>query len=85
MTQFDAFSSTSVTSGVFATFRALITTAAGINNVVLTAPFLNTYAITRPYPIPVAEKSDVQFQCKSSGAGLGIGTVAIGLLVKNAD
>ena len=65
MTQFDAFSSTSVTSGVFATFRGLITSATGISNVVIQAPFLNTYAVTRPYPIPVLEKSDLQLQCKS--------------------
>ena len=85
LTQFDAFSSTSVTSGVYATFRALLTSSTGIANVVLTAPFLNTYAITRPYPIAIPEKTDMQFQCKSSGAGLGIATVTIGILVKNPD
>jgi hypothetical protein len=83
LTQFDAFSSTSVTSGVFATFRGLITSSTGISNVVLQAPFLNTYAVTRPYPTPVFEKSDLQLQCKSSGAGLGIGTLGIGVLIKN--
>ena len=83
MTQFDAFSSTSVTSGVFATFRGLITSSTGISNVVIQAPFLNTYAVTRPYPTPVFEKSDLQLQCKSSGAGLGIGTLGIGVLIKN--
>ena len=83
LSQFDAFSSTSVTSGVYATFRALLTSSTGTANVVLTAPFLNTYSITRPYPIAIPEKTDVQFQCKSSGAGLGIATVAIGVLIKN--
>jgi hypothetical protein len=83
LTQFDAFSSTSVTSGVFATFRGLITSSTGISNVVIQAPFLNTYAVTRPYPTPVPEKADLQLQCKSSGAGLGIGTLGIGVLVKN--
>jgi len=83
MTQFDSFSSTSVTSGVYATFRALLTSSTGVANVVITAPFLNTYAITRPYPIAIPEKTDIQFQCKSSGAGLGIAIVAIGILVKN--
>jgi hypothetical protein len=83
LTQFDAFSSTSVTSGVFATFRGLLTSSTGISNVVLQAPFLNTYAITRPYPIPVLEKVDLQLQCKSSGAGLGIGIVGIGVLIKD--
>jgi hypothetical protein len=85
LTQFDAFSSTSVTSGVYATFRALLTSSTGISNVVLTAPFLNTYAITRPYPIAIPEKTDMQFQCKSSGAGLGIATVSLGVLIKNPD
>ena len=83
MTQFDAFSSTSVTSGVFATFRGLITSSTGVSNVVTQAPFLNTYAVTRPYPTPVFEKSDLQLQCKSSGAGLGIGALGIGVLIKN--
>ena len=85
LSQFDAFSSTSVTSGVYATFRALLTSSTGISNVVLTAPFLNTYAITRPYPIAIPEKTDIQFQCKSSGAGLGIATVSLGILIKNPD
>jgi hypothetical protein len=84
LTQFDAFSSTSVTSGVFATFRGLLTSSTNISNVVIQAPFLNTYAVTRPYPTPVLEKIDIQLQCKSSGAGLGIGTLAIGVLIKNA-
>jgi hypothetical protein len=83
-TQFDAFSSTSVTSGVYATFRALRTSSTGVNNVVLQVPFLNNYSITRPYPLIVPEKTDNQWQCKSSGAALGIGIVIIGVLVKNA-
>jgi hypothetical protein len=83
LTQFDAFSSTSVTSGVYATFRALRTSSTGVNNIVLQIPFLNDYSITRPYPLTVPEKTDNQWQCKSSGAGLGIGIVVIGVLVKN--
>ena len=81
--QIDAWSSTSVTSGVFATFRAYTTNAAGVNNVLLQVPFLNSYEVNRPFPIPYAEKTDIQWQCKSSGAGLGIGTLVIGVLVKN--
>lgn len=83
MTQFDGFSSTSVTSGVFATIRALITSSTGISNVVIAAPFLNTFAVTRPYPNIIVEKSDFQLQCRSSGAGLGIGVLGIGVLIKN--
>ena len=83
MIQFDGFSSTSVTSGVFATIRALITSSTGISNVVIAAPFLNTFAVTRPYPNTIVEKSDFQLQCKSSGAGLGIGVLGIGVLIKN--
>jgi hypothetical protein len=82
-TQFDSFSSTSVTSGVYATFRALLTNPAGVNNVTLSIPFLNEFSVTRPYPIGYPEKTDVQWQNKSSGAGLSIGTLAIGILVKN--
>jgi hypothetical protein len=82
-TQFDAFSSTSVTSGVYATFRALLTSATGVNNVTLSIPFLNDFSVTRPYPIGYPEKTDVQWQCKSSGAGLAIATLAIGVLIKN--
>lgn len=82
-TQFDAFSSTSVTSGVFATFRAALTSSTGAANVTLTIPFLNDFSVTRPYPVGYAEKTDVQWQCKSSGAALGIGILAIGVLVAN--
>ena len=83
LTQFDAFSSTSVTSGVYATFRALRVSSTGVNNVVLQVPFLNNYSITRQYPLALPEKTDSQWQCKSSGAGLGIGIVVLGILVKN--
>ena len=83
-TQFDSFSSTSVTSGVFATFRALLTSDTGVNNVTLSIPYLNDFSVTRPYPIGYPEKTDVQWQNKSSGAALAIGTLAIGVLVKNA-
>lgn len=85
LTQFDAFSSTSVTSGVYATFRALRTSSTGVNNVVLQVPFLNDYTISRPYPLLLPEKIDSQWQCKSSGAGLGIGIVVLGVLIKNPD
>ncbi len=83
--QIDAWSSTSVTSGVYATFRAVTTNIAGASNVLLNVPFLNSYNVARPFPIPYAEKTDIQWQCKSSGAGLGIGTLFIGVLVKNPD
>ena len=82
-TQFDSFASTSVTSGIFATFRALLTTPAGVNNVTLAIPFINDFSVTRPYPIGYPEKTDVQWQNKSSGAGLAVGSLAIGVLIKN--
>ena len=81
--QISAWSSTSVTSGVYATFRALITSSTGVQNVTLSIPFLNSYEVARPFPISVLEKADAQWQCKSSGAGLGIGTLVIGVLVQN--
>jgi hypothetical protein len=81
--QIDAWSSTSITSGVYATFRALLTSSTGVNNVTLSIPFLNSYEVSRRFPIAYAEKTDIQWQCKSSGAGLGIGTLAIGVLVQN--
>ena len=84
LSRFDAFSSTSVTSGVYATFRALLTSSTGASNVTLSIPFLNAFSVTRPYPIAVAEKTDIQYQCKSSGAALGIGILAIGVLVANS-
>lgn len=83
-TQFDAFSSTSVTSGVYATFRAALTSSTGVNNVTLSIPFLNDFSVTRPYPVAYTEKTDAQWQCKSSGAGLGIAIISIGVLVKNS-
>ena len=82
--QTDAWSSTSVTSGVYATYRTLLVSSTGISNIVLTAPFLNSIAIERPYPAVIPEKVDIQFQCRSSGAGLAIGTLAIGVLIKNS-
>lgn len=82
-TEFNGFSSTSVTSGIFATFRALLTSSTGVSNVTLTIPFLNDFSVTRPYPVAYAEKTDVQWQCKSSGAGLGIAVLALGVLIAN--
>ena len=84
-TEFNGFSSTSVTSGVYAIFRALLTSSTGISNVTLTIPFLNDFSVTRPFPVAYAEKTDVQWQCKSSGAGLGIAVLSLGVLIKNPD
>lgn len=84
LSQTDAFSSTSVTSGVFATYRTLVVNDIGISNIVFAAPFLNGIAIERPFPAAFPQKVDLQFQCRSSGAGLAIGTLAIGVLIKNS-
>jgi hypothetical protein len=78
-----AWSSTSVTSGVYATFRAQILSPAGTKYIVSQAPFLNTFEFAANFPLIFAEKSDVQLQFKSSGAGLAIGTILEGVLIKN--
>ena len=78
-----AWSSTSVTSGVYATFRAQILSPAGTKYVVSQAPFLNTFEFAANFPLTFAEKSDVQLQFRSSGAGLAIGTILEGVLIKN--
>jgi len=72
-----------VTSGVYATFRAQVLSPAGTKYVVSQAPFLNTFEFAAQYPLTFTEKTDVQFQFKSSGAGLGIGTIFEGVLIKN--
>ena len=79
-----AWSSTSVTSGVYATFRAQTLSPAGTKYIVSQAPFLNTFEFAAQYPLTFPEKTDVQLQFKSSGAGLAIGTIFEGVLIKNA-
>lgn len=78
-----AWSSTSVTSGVFATFRAQTLSPAGTKYIVSIAPFVNTFEFAANFPLTFPEKTDVQFQFKSSGAGLAIGTIFEGVLIKN--
>jgi hypothetical protein len=78
-----AWSSTSVTSGVYATFRAQALSPAGTKYVVSQAPFLNTFEFAAQYPLRFVEKTDVQLQFKSSGAGLAIGTILEGVLIAN--
>ena len=82
-THVGAWSSTSVTSGVYATFRAQLLSPAGTKYIVSQAPFLNTFEFAAEYPLTFPEKTDVQLQFKSSGAGLGIGTILEGVLIKN--
>ena len=82
-THIGAWSSTSVTSGVYATFRAQTLSPAGTKYIVSQAPFLNTFEFAAQFPLNFPEKTDVQFQFKSSGAGLGIGTIFEGVLIKN--
>lgn len=82
-THVGAWSSTSVTSGVYATFRAQAVSPAGTKYIVSIAPFLNTFEFAAQYPLKFVEKTDVQLQFKSSGAGLGIGTILEGVLIKN--
>jgi hypothetical protein len=78
-----AWSSTSVTSGVYAIFRAQTLSPAGTKYIVSQAPFLNTFEFAANFPLTFPEKTDVQFQFKSSGAGLAIGTIFEGVLIKN--
>lgn len=78
-----AWSSTSVTSGVYATFRAQTLSPSGTKYIVSQAPFLNTFEFAANFPLTFPEKTDVQFQFKSSGAGLAIGTIFEGVLIKN--
>jgi hypothetical protein len=78
-----SWSSTSVTSGVFATFRAQTLSPAGTKYVVSQAPFINTFEFAANFPLTFKEKTDIQFQFKSSGAGLAIGTIFEGLLIQN--
>jgi hypothetical protein len=78
-----AWSSTSVTSGVYATFRAQALSPAGTKYVVSQAPFLNTFEFAAQYPLRFTEKTDVQLQFKSSGAGLALGTILEGVLIKD--
>lgn len=78
-----AWSSTSVTSGVYATFRAQTLSPVGTKYIVSQAPFINTFEFAAQYPLTFPEKTDVQFQFKSSGAGLAIGTIFEGILIKN--
>ena len=82
-THVGAWSSTSVTSGVYATFRAQALSPAGTKYVVSQAPFLNTFEFAAQFPLRFVEKTDVQFQFKSSGAGLAIGTIFEGVLIKD--
>jgi hypothetical protein len=82
-THVGAWSSTSVTSGVYATFRTQTLSPAGTKYIVSQAPFLNTFEFAAQFPLNFPEKTDVQFQFKSSGAGLGIGTIFEGVLIKN--
>lgn len=83
-THVGAWSSTSVTSGVYATFRAQTLSPAGTRYIVSQAPFLNTFEFAAQFPLTFTEKTDVQFQFKSSGGGLGIGTIFEGVLIKNS-
>jgi hypothetical protein len=79
-----AWSSTSVTSGVYATFRAQTLSPAGTKYIVSQAPFLNTFEFAAQFPLTFPEKTDVQLQFRSSGAGLAIGVILEGVLIKNA-
>lgn len=78
-----AWSSTSVTSGVYAIFRAQTLSPAGTKYVVSQAPFINTFEFAANFPLAFPEKTDVQFQFRSSGAGLAIGTIFEGVLIQN--
>lgn len=67
-----------------ALYRSWTKNAAGVNNVILTFPFVSNYVSTKVVPRPYLEKTDIQWQVASSSGTSRIGGQIEGYLISNS-
>lgn len=78
----DGFSATG-NANQYITFRNQAILASGVQLNVAQTTFNNSMNIQRRMPFPYAEKTDIQFQCRSSNNTNHIGVFGEGILIKN--
>ena len=70
-------------SGKTLDYRVYTVSGNGIIGNVLTSPFATNYETARVVPTPYAEKTSVQWQCRSTQQNCAIGIRIEGLLIRN--
>jgi hypothetical protein len=82
LNRIDVFASNPYTSANYLTFTNVQTTN-GVTFAVAQSPFISILDIHRQYPLAYAEKTDIQFQVKTSSSTYAVGAFGEGVLVKN--
>lgn len=83
LNRLNGFTSLNGNSTAFMTFSNVSTPSNGVTFSIAQAPFTQSLTINRQYPLMYAEKTDIQFQMKTS-TGTAAGSIyAEGILVKN--
>ena len=82
LTRINAFSATATGASKFLVFRNL-NIINGVNLRVAETTFVNSIGITRVAPFKYSEKTDIQFQAKSSSGSNEVGIFAEGYLARN--
>jgi len=86
MSRFGAYSSFNGNTVNYTTYRAVTNTSAGVQRCILQSPFNTEYNVTRIYPFPYLEKTDIRWQIAPSVATAAVVSVNIGgVLIKNPD
>lgn len=65
-------------------YRSSTTNANGVNNTILTFPFIDSYSSLKVVPRPYAEKTDIQWQAQSSQGTSRVGFQVEGYLISNS-
>jgi hypothetical protein len=82
--RYGAYSSFNGNSVNYTMYRAIINSAAGVQQMIVQTPFNTTYEVQRHYPFPYAEKTDLRFQIASSAATAAVVSLNIGgILIAN--
>jgi hypothetical protein len=83
LTRVDMFSNLSGGSGNYCLYRVQSEFQNGVSLDVLQAPFTDRYEARRIVPFPYLEKTDIQWQVRTSQQTAEIGAVIEGILIRN--
>jgi hypothetical protein len=83
LTRVGAFTAVDGNSTDYAQYRSWSTSSAGVISLTQQAPFVNSYEVTRVVPRLYTEKTDLQYQAKTSANTYAVSVGVEGYLIQN--
>ena len=84
LTRANAYGQLAGGSNNFINYRVWTQSSAGVIQILLQAPFVNSYSSMRVAPRPYAAKTDIQWQCNANSSTAAVGIGVEGVLVASS-